>query len=67
MNQESSTKINKIKVNEAVTDTSSNRWVKGLSDLLDTITIFPESGLEELQIIMEAFLLAQSPAFVHQH
>jgi len=67
MNQETSTKINKIEVNEAVTDTSSNRQAKGLSDLLDTITIFPKSGLEELKIIMEAFLLAQSPASVHQH
>jgi len=65
MNQESSTKRNKIEVNEAVT--SSNHWVKGLSDLLDTITVFPKSGLEELKIIVEAFLLTQSPASVHQH
>jgi hypothetical protein len=63
VNQESSTKINKIVVNEAVTDTSPNCWVEGLSD---TITIFPKSGLEELKIIMAAFLVTQSSASVHQ-
>jgi len=65
VNQESNTKINKIEVNEAVTDTSSDCEAEGLPDLLDTITIFPKSGLEELKIIMEAFLVTQSPASVH--
>ena len=64
VNQKSSTKINKTEVNEAVTDTSSNCRVEGL---LDTISIFPKSGLEELKIIMEAFLVTQSPASVHKH
>jgi hypothetical protein len=67
VNQESSIKINIIEVNEAVTDIRSNCWVEGLSELLDTMTIFPKSGLEELKIIMEAFLVTQSPASVHQH
>ena len=34
----------------------SNRRVEGPSCLFDTIIIFPESGFEELQHIMEAFL-----------
>lgn len=67
VNQESSTKTNKIVVNEAVTDTSPNCWAEGPSDLLDTITIFPKSGLEELKIIMEAFLVTHSSASMHQH
>jgi hypothetical protein len=46
VNHESSTKINKIEVNEAVTDNSSNCRFEGLSDLLDNITIFPKSGLD---------------------
>jgi hypothetical protein len=28
-----------------------------MSYLLETILVFPESGLEELQLIMEAFLV----------
>jgi hypothetical protein len=66
VNQESNTKINKIVVNEEVTDTIPYCWVEGLSDLLDTITIFPKSGLEELKIIMEAFLVTHSSASMHQ-
>jgi hypothetical protein len=67
VNQKGSTKINKTEVNEAVTDTSSNCWVEGLLDLLDTLTIFPKIGHEELKIIMEAFLVTQSPACMPQH
>jgi len=38
----------------------SNRQVEGPSFLFDTITIFLESGFEELQLIMEAFLVTKS-------
>ena len=38
----------------------SNRQVEGPSYLFGTITIFPESGFEEFQIIIEAFLVAES-------
>jgi len=46
---------------------SSNRWVEGPSYLFGTVTIFPESGFEELQLTMEAFLVAKNLGFVHQH
>jgi hypothetical protein len=40
----------------------SNQWVEGPSYLFDTITKFPESGFEELHIIMEVFLSQRTPA-----
>jgi len=43
----------------------SNCQVKGPSSLFDT-TIFPESGLEELELIMEASHVTQSPGCVHR-
>ena len=45
----------------------SNSWFEGPSYLYDTITIFSESGFEETQLIMEAFLVAKNPRCVHQH
>jgi len=44
----------------------SNRRVEGPSYLFGDIPIFPESGLEELQLIMEVFLVTQSPGSVHE-
>ena len=38
----------------------SNRQVEGPSYLFGTITIFPESGFEEIQLIIETFLVAES-------
>lgn len=43
-----------------------NRQVEGPLYLFDTITIFPENGFGELQLIMEAFLDTKSPVSVHQ-
>ena len=45
----------------------SNCQVEGPSYLFDTLTIFPESGFEELQLIMKAFLVTKSSGCVHQH
>ena len=39
----------------------SNRRAEGTTYLFDTTIIFPESGLEELQLIMEVFLVTQRP------
>jgi hypothetical protein len=44
----------------------SNRRVEGLSYRFGATPIFPESDLELLQLIMEAFLVTQSPGCVHQ-
>jgi hypothetical protein len=38
-----------------------NCRVEGTSYLLKPIPIFPESGLEELQLTMQAFLVTHSP------
>jgi hypothetical protein len=45
----------------------SNRWVEGPSYLFDTITKFPESGFEELHVIMKAFLVPKNTGCVQQH
>jgi hypothetical protein len=39
----------------------SHHRVEGTSCLLETILVFPESGLEERQLIMEAFLVTHCP------
>ena len=44
-----------------------NCQVEGPLCLFDTIIIFPENGFGELQLIMEAFLVTNSPVPVHQH
>jgi len=41
-------------------------WVEGISDLLQTVPVFPENGMKEFRLIMEAFLVRQSPGPVHQ-
>jgi len=41
-------------------------WVEVISDLLQTVPVFPESGMKEFRLIMEAFLVRQSPGSVHQ-
>lgn len=41
-------------------------WVEGISDLLQTVPVFPESGMKEFWLIVEAFLVRQSPGPVHQ-
>ena len=43
-----------------------NCQVEGPLYLFDNITIFPENGFGELQLIMEAFLVTKSPVCVHQ-
>jgi len=43
-----------------------NLRVEGTSYLYDATTIFPEIGLEELELIMESSLVTQNPESVHR-
>jgi len=41
-------------------------WVEGISYLLQTVPVFPENCMKEFRLIVEAFLVRQSPGPVHQ-
>jgi len=46
--------------------TYARRVPEGGLYLLKNVPVFLESGVEEFQLIMEAFLVAQSPGPLHQ-
>jgi len=50
----------------SLTVRQSNHQDEGPSYLFDTLPIFPESGLEEHQLLMENFLVTQSLGSVHE-
>jgi hypothetical protein len=43
------------------------RWIESLSDLSVTVAVLPESVPEEIQLIMEAFVITQVSGPMHQH